>query len=89
MKGKYNYGNCDMCGAQMEEKLIKQDFWIRDELIVIENVPAGACPQCGEKIVKSDVGHLLSDLIKNPEIIANAPKISVPSIKFNSEKVSV
>ncbi|NIR52664.1 YgiT-type zinc finger protein [candidate division KSB1 bacterium] len=25
----------------MEEKRVKQDFWIRGNLIVVENIPAG------------------------------------------------
>ncbi|MEW5987269.1 MAG: YgiT-type zinc finger protein, partial [Chloroflexota bacterium] len=50
---QYDYGECDICGTLMQEKCITQDFWIRGELIVVENVPAGVCPQCGEKIVKA------------------------------------
>ncbi len=86
---KYNYGECEICGTQMKEKLIKQDFWIRGELIVVENVPAGVCPRCGEKVVKVDVGRWIAKLIEDPERIANAPRISVPEIKFNEEEVPV
>lgn len=32
-------------------------FWIRGELFVVENVPAGVCPQCGEEVVKANVGR--------------------------------
>ena len=39
---------------------IKQDFWIRGELVVVEDVPAGVCPQCGEKVVKVGVGFRLA-----------------------------
>lgn len=41
----YDYGECQICGGRMEEKSVKQDFWIRGKLIVIEGVPAGICPQ--------------------------------------------
>lgn len=68
----------------MQENLVKQDFWIRGELIVIEDVPAGVCPQCGEKVVKAEVGKWITKLIENSERIANAPRISVPAIKFKS-----
>jgi len=59
MKGKeaeYNYGECEICNTHMQEKHIKQDFWIRRELIIVEDIPAGVCPQCGEKVVKANVG---------------------------------
>lgn len=70
----------------MKERRIKQDFWIRGRLIVVEDVPAGVCPQCGEKIVKANVGQWIAKLIKNSERIKKAPKISVPTIKFDAKE---
>jgi YgiT-type zinc finger domain-containing protein len=62
---------------------------VRGELIVVEDVPAGVCPRCGEKVVKADVGRLIIKLIENPERIAKSPRISVPAIKFNAEEAKV
>ncbi len=86
---EYDYGECEICDTPMQEKYIKQDFWIRGELIVVEDVPAGVCPQCGEKIVRADVGQWIAKLIENSERIAKAPRISVPSIKFGAEESRV
>ena len=36
---KYNYGECEICDAKLVGKQIKQDFWIRGKLVVIDNVP--------------------------------------------------
>jgi YgiT-type zinc finger domain-containing protein len=83
----YDYGECEICGSPMQEKLIKQDLWIRGELIIVEDVPAGVCPQCGEKVVKANVGLWITKLIENSERIAKAPKICVPAIKFEAEEV--
>lgn len=82
---RYNYGECEICDTPMQAKLIKQDFWIRDELIVVEGVPAGVCPRCGEKVVKANVGQWIAKLIKDSERIAKAPKTSVPTIKFDAK----
>ena len=79
-EAEYAYGECEICNTPMQEKYIKQDFWIRGELIVVEDVPAWVCPQCGEKIVKADVGRWIAKLLENIERIAKAPKISVPAI---------
>lgn len=73
----------------MQEKLIKQDFWLRGKLIVVEDVPAGLCPRCGEKIVKADIGQLILKLIGNSDRIAKSPRISVPTIKFDAEEARV
>lgn len=85
----YDYGECEICDTSMQEKRIKQDFWIRVELIVVENVPAGVCPRCGEKVVRADVGRLITELVENSERIAKAPRISVPAIRFYPEEVKV
>jgi YgiT-type zinc finger domain-containing protein len=59
---KYNYGECENCDSKIVEKRIKQDFWIRGKLVVIDNVPAGVCPQCGSKVVNSETGKRLAAL---------------------------
>jgi YgiT-type zinc finger domain-containing protein len=85
----YDYGECEICDTPLQEKLIKQDFWIRGELIVVEDVPAGVCPRCGEKVVKAEVGKEIAQLIENSERIAQAPKISVPAIKLHAQEVKI
>jgi predicted RNA-binding Zn-ribbon protein involved in translation (DUF1610 family) len=78
----------------MQEKRINQDFWGRSprvskgssvKLLVIESVPAGVCPQCGEKIVKADVGRQLAMLIGNLRRVPKRRTISVPVIQFAKE----
>ena len=55
----------------------------------MEDVPAGVCPQCGEKVVKANVGRWIAKLLENSVLIAKAPRISVPTIKFDIEETSV
>jgi YgiT-type zinc finger domain-containing protein len=59
----YNYGKCQVCGEQMVEQQIKQEFWNKGDLIVTENIPAGVCPLCGEKIVRADVGRRIATIV--------------------------
>lgn len=78
----YDYGECHVCGEQMKDKRIKQEFWIKGKLIVIENVPAGVCPQCGEKIVNADVGRNIAALVEDSERLRRARTMRVPVIRF-------
>jgi len=66
----------------MRAKRVKQDFWIRKRLIVIEDVPAGVCIQCGEKIVSADVGRSLAGALKDTSRRRKARTIAVPVIRF-------
>ena len=81
----YDYGECHVCGEWMEEKRVKQDFWIKGKLIVIDGVPAGVCPQCGEKVVKADVGLRLEALIEDSKGLRKARTIRVPVVRFAKE----
>ena len=63
----YNYGECHVCGEQMIEKVVKMDFWIRENLIVVEDLPTGVCPQCGEQVVNAKVGKELSAILENSD----------------------
>ncbi|MGH9769963.1 MAG: YgiT-type zinc finger protein [Blastocatellia bacterium] len=78
----YDYGKCHVCGEQMVERQIKQDFWIKGDLIVIEDVPAGVCPQCGEKTVRAEVGRQIATLIAGMEQMQPVRNITVPVLQF-------
>jgi len=65
----------------MQAKRIKQDFWVRKRLIVIEEVPVGVCIQCGEKIVSADLGRSLAGALKNTTRRRRARTIAVPVIR--------
>jgi YgiT-type zinc finger domain-containing protein len=84
-RAMYDYGECHICGGRMEERRVKQEFWIKGKLIVIEDVPAGVCPQCGEKVVKADVGRRIAALIEDSKRLRKARTMSVPVIRFAKE----
>ena len=54
-------------------------------LVVIESVPVGVCPQCGEKVVRADVGRQLANLIGNLSRGSKRKTIIVPVIKYAKE----
>jgi len=77
-----SYGVCHVCGEQMKARSVKQDFWIKGKLVVIDGVPVGVCQQCGEKVVKADVGRRIAALIEDSKRLRKARTMSVPVIKF-------
>jgi len=79
---KYNYGECDICDAKLIEKRIKQDFWVRGKLVVIDHVPAGVCPQCGAKVVRAEVGRRISKLLEDQKKWPRAQVMEVPVVDY-------
>jgi YgiT-type zinc finger domain-containing protein len=79
---RYEYGRCHTCGETMQARRIKQDFWIKGKLLVVEGVPAGVCPQCGARVVKGNVGQRLATLIQDTVGVRRAKTVKVPVIRF-------
>ncbi len=78
----YDYGECHVCSGRMQEQRVKQEFWIKGKLVVVEGVPAGVCSQCGERVVKADVGRSIAILVGNSKRLQKARRMSVPVIRF-------
>ena len=69
----------------MVERNIKQELWIKEELIVIEDVPAGVCPECGEKIVKADIGQQVAAIVADSKRLQKARTMRIPVVQFVKE----
>lgn len=79
---KYDYGECHVCGGQLQEKQINQDFWVKGKLVVVERVPAGVCAQCGEKVIAAEAGIELAGLLGKTSGLRKARRMSVPVLRF-------
>jgi YgiT-type zinc finger domain-containing protein len=55
---------CPICGGELEETEVKEDIWLGEELLVIENVHAKVCEKCGEKIVSYDEMQRIDRVIR-------------------------
>lgn len=80
-----DYGECHVCGGRLKGARVKQEFWIKGKLIVIEDVPAGVCPRCGEKVVRAEVGRAIGALIEDTKRLRKARTMSVPVIRFGKK----
>jgi len=40
---------CAICGGKVEERKISEEVKVRNDFVVIENVRAGVCVECGER----------------------------------------
>jgi YgiT-type zinc finger domain-containing protein len=87
MKWKaYDYGECHACGGPMSEQLVKQEFWLKDQLVVIDEVPAGVCEKCGERVVNASVSQQIEKLLRNQPRLEKAPVLLVPVIRFTAQR---
>ncbi len=59
------FDKCYFCKGKVLQQNINIDYRWGETLVVIKNVPAGVCDQCGEKYLTSDVYKELEQLAKS------------------------
>lgn len=56
---------CFMCKGETEKKLVNYLLDIDNKIIIIKEVPANVCKQCGEKYFDDDVMENLEKIIED------------------------
>lgn len=79
-----SYADCTYCGGEVSEKTIHYDYRRQDRLMVISNVRAGVCQQCGEKYFQPDVLKKMDELYhdifernRKPDRTLSVPAVSL------------
>ncbi len=74
------YADCSFCGGKVVEKRVQKACWWGGKLkALIDNVPAGACTQCGERYYKATVLKEIETMLEKEDSFAC---ISIPAAKF-------
>ncbi len=55
---------CPVCGGQLKKDKIREEVWVEDELLVIDNLPAKVCQHCGESIVDYNTMKTIERIIE-------------------------
>jgi len=78
-----SFGDCTFCDGEVEERRVDYDYRRRGHLLIMKNVPAGVCRQCGEKYFKPDVlkrmdrtYHAIVEQRQAPDQIVEVPAVS-------------
>lgn len=58
-----NLKKCPLCGGGLENKRITHAQQYQGRIVILENVPAEVCRQCGEVLLRPGVLDRLQDLV--------------------------
>ncbi|MDP3767745.1 MAG: type II toxin-antitoxin system MqsA family antitoxin [Dehalococcoidia bacterium] len=56
-------GQCPICRGDLERKTIRYTSEYEGKVVVVENVPALVCTQCGEALLEPDVAEKLQEIV--------------------------
>jgi YgiT-type zinc finger domain-containing protein len=61
--GKLDYGRCP-CGGKYDRRAVEVRLTVNGKVIVLTDVPQGACPNCGSRVYKAEVLERIETLMK-------------------------
>ncbi len=72
---------CDLCGGELRPGKTTLEFWRGQELIVIKDLPADVCEQCGEAYLSVETSERLDRFLADypqhkPERYLAVPQFS-------------
>ena len=75
---------CYFCKGKVLEQHVNIDYRWEDTLVVIKNVPAGVCQQCGEKYLASAVYKELERLAKSKSHLTGKMSVDILAYEVSS-----
>lgn len=66
--GKRDYGRCP-CTGQYENRFVEVRMTVGGKVVVLTDVPQGACPMCGSRVYKAEVLERIESLMKGERFL--------------------
>ncbi|MDZ7261337.1 MAG: type II toxin-antitoxin system MqsA family antitoxin [candidate division KSB1 bacterium] len=76
---------CDFCEGELKSQIIDLDLKVNGELLIIENIPAEVCEQCGEYYLSAEVSEKIDAFIE--EFKSIKPERYIPTPVYSSSVV--
>ena len=54
---------CDLCGGELQPGKTTLEIWLGEELLVIRDVSADVCRQCGEAYISAEMSEKLDHFL--------------------------
>ncbi|MBL8918547.1 MAG: YgiT-type zinc finger protein [Myxococcaceae bacterium] len=64
---KRDYGRCP-CGGAYDNRSVEVRLTVNGKVVVLTDVPQGACPNCGSRVYKAEVLERIETLMKGARV---------------------
>jgi YgiT-type zinc finger domain-containing protein len=62
-EGRQGMKRCPLCGGELKERKITHPQEYNGKIIILENLPAEVCLQCGEVLLSPDILERVQELV--------------------------
>lgn len=83
----HGFADCSFCGGRVREMPVAVDYRTGDKLVIVEDVPAGVCEQCGEQYFTASVAKALEGLAQSEEAIQRTAVTPVRVFRVGASEV--
>ena len=77
---------CDFCDGRLTSRRIREYYRMGKGIVVIDDVPAYVCSQCGERYFDSTVAEEMRALARGRSRLLR--RISFPRVRFRKTRAS-
>lgn len=64
---KRDYGRCP-CSGTYDNRFVEVRLTVNGKVVVLTDVPQGACPNCGSRVYKAEVLERIESLMKGQKV---------------------
>ena len=64
MTGERGNDRCYFCGGRLEASVTMLPFVVGNNIVIIKQIPAEVCTQCGEAVMNNDVAKRVDGILK-------------------------
>ncbi len=65
--GKRDYGRCP-CSGVYDNRAVEVRLTVEGKVVVLTDVPQGACPNCGSRVYTAEVLERIESLMKGARV---------------------
>ena len=76
-------GRCPMCGGSLREGMATLPFVVKDSVVVVKDVTAEVCGDCGEAFMNGEITDAVTRLVK--DAVSSRVELAVVTL---SEEIS-
>ena len=75
---------CDLCGGEARERKVSYAIELEGKWIIVENVPATVCSQCGDRLFSANAVEKLQHVVRDQK--APCRVLETPVIDFSASE---
>lgn len=72
---------CEFCGGRTTLRRVRKQHWFRQQLYILEDVPAEVCVECGERYFHARVLDMIDQALEREHLVKARLQVEIVSLR--------